>query len=402
MKYTSVSVKQLENRKGKPWQARAKYKSPEGKWKEVSKMLKGAKGKKEAMRMAREWMDELNAQADAMPNAEKIQTFGEVYLDFLKHQFDTGQIERSTYHNTLVSYAKYVEPYLADYMFTGMDKVVLNRWLTELYKKGLSQNTIHTTYARVKKVYNYYFESGELLVHPFKGVKMPKKGEPKVTHLTNQQMDDVLAAVYSHYSPTHPMYVGVLLAFYAGLRRGEICGLRWGDVDFYHKTITVRTAIGVGEREGGRKGGYAKNPKNKSSARTFPMLPQLEEALLQRKQAIHPEDRWFVIGDKEEFMLPQRYNKSFRDLVERYNLVDAYGKYITPHGLRHNFATVGIRAGMDIASLALMMGHASRAMTLDTYGDANADALNLASVKLTESFNDNTEYFRMEEEEDNE
>ena len=67
------------------------------------------------------------------------------------------------------------------------------------------------------------------------------------------------------------------------------------------------------------------------------------------------------------------------------NLVDAYGKKIVPHGLRHNFATMGIRAGMDIASLALMMGHASRAMTLDTYGDANADALSLASVKLADT-----------------
>ena len=61
---------------------------------------------------------------------------------------------------------------------------------------------------------------------------------------------------------------------------------------------------------------------------------------------------------------------------------------------------MGIRSGMDIASLALMMGHASRAMTLDTYGDANADALNLASVKLEDTFNDNTDYFKAEEDDD--
>ena len=397
MKYTTVYVKQLENRKGKPWQARAKYKDATGKWKETSKVLPEAKGKKEAMRMAREWMDALNREADNMPNADRARTFEEVYLEYLKHQFNTGEIERSTYHNTLVAYRKYIGPYLADYMFAGLDKVVLNGWLTKLYERGLSQNTIHTTYARVKKVYNYYFETGELLVHPFKGVKMPKKGEAKVTHLTNEQMDNVLSAVYIDYQPEHPMYCGILLAFYAGLRRGEICGLRWGDIDFYKKTITVRTAIGVGEREGGRKGGYTKNPKNKSSNRTFPMLPQLEDALLQRKRAINPEDSWFVIGEEDEFMLPQGFNKLFKQFTERNNLVDAYGKSITPHGLRHNFATVGIRAGMDIASLSLMMGHASRAMTLDTYGDANADALNLASVKLGETFNEETEYFKRED-----
>ena len=130
------------------------------------------------------------------------------------------------------------------------------------------------------------------------------------------------------------------------------------------------------------------------------MLPQLEEALKQRKVLINPLDSWYVIGDKEEFMRPQQYNRLFSEFVERNSLVDAYGKKIVPHGLRHNFATVGIRAGMDIASLALMMGHASRAMTLDTYGDANADALTLASVKLKDTFNDNTDYYKLEEEQE--
>ena len=53
MKYTTVNVQQLTNRKGKPWQARAKYKDVYGKWKEVSKMLPEAKGKLEFVEMIR-------------------------------------------------------------------------------------------------------------------------------------------------------------------------------------------------------------------------------------------------------------------------------------------------------------------------------------------------------------
>ena len=394
MKYTTVSVKQLENRKGKPWQARAKYKDVYGKWKEVSKMMTGAKGIREAKRMANEWLDQLNAEADLMPNAGKAKTVEEIYCEFLKHQLDTGEIEKSTYTNSMYSYKKYISPYLGDYVFASVDKTVINSWLTKLYQLGLAQSTIHSAYARLKKVYNYFFNNGELLRDPFKGVKMPKKGEPKVTHLTNEQMDNVLSAIYTDYEPQDPMYVGILLAFYAGLRRGEICGLRWNDIDFYKHTITIRSAVGVSY---GADGDYTKSPKNKSSNRTFPMLPQLEQALKERKILINPLDSWYVIGEGEEFMRPQQYNRLFCEFVERNSLVDAYGKKIVPHGLRHNFATVGIRAGMDIASLALMMGHASRAMTLDTYGDANADALNLASVKLKDTFNDNTDYFKTDE-----
>jgi integrase len=389
MKYTAVSVRQLD-RKGKPWQARAKYKEADGKWKEVSKMIPEAKGKKDATRLAKEWLEALNAAADLMPNVSKVKTVDDVFNEYLKHQLDTSEIEKSTYSNTMSSYRKYIKPYLGNYVFASMDKTILNNWLTQLYQAGYSQNTIHTTYARLKKVYNYFYENGELLANPFKGVKMPKKGAPKVTHLTDTQMDDVLSAVYLDYTPDEPMYVGILLAFYAGLRRGEICGLRWMDVDFHKHTITVRSAVGVSNGEFGE---YTKNPKNKSSNRTFPMMPQLEDALIKRKTAINPQNNWFVVGDEEQFMRPQHYNRLFKEFVDRNELVDAYGEKIVPHGLRHNFATVGIRAGMDIASLALMMGHASRAMTLDTYGDANADALTLAGEKLKEKFNESSECF---------
>lgn len=400
MKYASFHVRQLDDRKGKPWQARLKYKDGNGKWKETAKMLPDATGKREATRQAKELFDKLNAEADLMPNVGKEKTIDQIYKEYLKNQLDTGEIEKSTYSNSLYSYNKYIKPYLGDYLFASIDKVVLNGWITQLYQLGLSQNTIHTTYARLKKVYNYFYNNGELLKDPFKGVKMPKKGEAKITHLTNEQMDNVLSAVYLDYEPQDPMYVGILLVFYAGLRRGEICGLRWNDIDFYKHTITVRSAVGVSSRE--TSGDYTKSPKNKSSNRTFPMLPQLEQALKERKALIEPQDNWFVIGEQEQFMRPQHYNRLFSEFVERHSLVDAYGKKIVPHGLRHNFATVGIRAGMDIASLALMMGHASRAMTLDTYGDANADALNLASVKLKDTFNENTDYFRIEEEQEEE
>ena len=400
MKYTTVSVHQLNNKKGKPWQARAKYKDVYGKWKEVSKMLPDAKGKKDAQRIANEWLVNLNAEADLMPNVGKAQTVDKVYRDYLKHQLDTGEIEKSTYSNSLSSYRKYIQPYLGDYIFATVDKTVINGWLTKLFQLGLSQNTIHTTYARLKKVYNYYFNNGELLKDPFKGVKMPKKGETKVTHLTDEQMTDVANAVYIDFEPQDPMYVGILLALYAGMRRGEICGLRWNDVDFHRHTIAVRSAVGVSDGVG--MGDYTKSPKNRSSIRTILMLPQLEQALKERHEMILPNGSWFVVGDKEQFMRPQQYNRLFSEFIEKHNLVDAYGNKIVPHSLRHNIATVGIRAGMDIASLALMMGHASRAMTLDTYGDANADAISLASDKLKEQFNISMPDYKVDELEEDE
>ena len=127
MKYTAVSVRQLNNRKGKPWQARAKYKDVYGKWKELSKMLPDAKGKREAQRLANEWLDALNAQADLMPNAVKPSTVDETFKEYIKHQLDTGEIEKSTYSNTLHSYNKYIKPYLGEYIFATVDNTVIKQ-----------------------------------------------------------------------------------------------------------------------------------------------------------------------------------------------------------------------------------------------------------------------------------
>lgn len=331
--------------------------------------------------MAKAWLDELNTQADLMPNSGNTSTVDKTYMKYLKYQLESGEIEKSTYSNDIYYYNKYIKPYLGDYIFTKIDNVVINSWMTKLYQQGLSQNTINTIYTRLKKVYNYFYNIGELLKNPFNGVKVPKQGDKKITHLTDEQMNNVLKAVYTDFEPKDQMYIGILLAFYAGLRRGEICGLRWNDIDFYSHTITVRSAVGVASG-----GDYTKSPKTKSSNRTFPMVQPLEKALKERKKAIEAQYSWFVAGKKDKFIRPNQYTRLFVEFVKRNNLVDAYGKPITPHGLRHNFATVGIRAGMDIASLTLMMGHASRSMTLDTYGDANADALALASAKLTDIF----------------
>ncbi len=288
----------------------------------------------------------------------------EGYEDYRR---SVGEIENSTHQKNLTISKNYIEPYLGNYLFTSVERTDVSTWLTKLYEKGYSPRTVKNAYTELKKVYTYYFEVGDIYKNPFNGVKAPKEGKPKVTHLTTEQMDQFLCAVYLEYDPTEPMYVGCLLAYYSGLRRGEICALRWRNIDFDINTITVDSAIGLG-----KGGNYTKPPKTKSSNRSFPILPQLREALKARYDALQPESGWFVIGNKDSFMSLQAFTNNFQTLVDAYDLKDCYGKKNTPHSLRHNLATVGIRSGMDIASLASMMGHASRAMTLDTCPLSNA------------------------------
>ena len=387
MYYYSPSVKQRKDRKGKPWRATVYFKDPiTNKTRQKSKMLPEATGKKEAQKMARLWMDELNNVIKDMPPAEQYLTVAEIVKKYEDYKLSTGAIEKSTHKRNLLIAKNYINPYLGNNLFSSVDRIDINKWLTDLYNKGYSHITIKNAYSELKKVYTYYCETEELGKNPFKGVKSPKGGKPKITHLTKEQGDAFLAAVYTEYTPADPMYCGLLLAYYGGLRRGEICGLRWRNIDFDKETITIDSSIGYGSG-----GNYTKPPKTDSSNRSFPMLPQLYEALKERFDCIKPESNWFVIGNKEKFMSLQAFTNNFHRFAESYELTDYYGKRITPHGLRHNLATVGINSGMDIASLSLMMGHASRAMTLDIYGDANPDAMKTAAGKLALKFSDDSD-----------
>lgn len=391
-KYTASSVR-LKNKK---WQARLRYKDGD-KWKNLDKMLPEATGKKDAERLAEELRKELNKAADAAGDVEIGKTVDEVVRGYIEHQFAIGVLEKSTYHAQMLSYEKNIQPYLGDYTFSTLDRTAIMDWHTKLSNKGLSQHAIYYTYTIITKVYNYYVDIGEIGRNPFHTVKgLNKSKVNRVTHLTQEQMEKFLQCVFLEYEPKDHMYPAILLAFYAGLRRSEICGLRWLDIDFVANTITVSSAIGIGEG-----GTYTKGTKNKSSNRTFPMMPQLATCLKQRYDAVKPERNWFVCGFGEKYLSPRTFSNDFNEFVRAYDLRDAYGKYVVPHGLRHNFATVGMRANMDIAALSMMMGHASRSMTLDIYGDANEQSKQVAMQRLSVTFSkdtDDTDYYPEEDE----
>lgn len=373
MEYQNYCVRQISRKKGKVWQARLKYKDFDGKWRETSKILPNCSGKKEAKKLAKEWFDEMNEASSLSPTFNKDKTVSEVIINYMNYQLQNGEIEQSTYHNRAYVIAGLVEPYIGDISFISLDRISIMNWLSKLNSKGLSQGTIGIAFYTVKKTYNYYYGIGELTKNPFSGVKPPKTNNPKTTHLTKEQMEHFISCLENE-KPKFRM--ACYLAFYAGLRRGEICGLRWRDIDFDLGVISINSAVGIGDTN------YTKQPKNRTSIRTFPIVPQLLKELKENKE----EPNYFVIGNKTDYLTPAVLGHYFKRFVDANNIIDAYGKPITLHSLRHNLGAVGIASGMDIASLSKMMGHSSRAMTLDTYGDATKDAMIVATDKLSKGF----------------
>lgn len=182
------------------------------------------------------------------------------------------------------------------------------------------------------------------------------------------------------------------------MRQGEICALRWADVDLDARTITVRQSIG---RRGdsfkaGNGGYYVKEPKNGGSRRTIPMPESLERDLRRRRASFAEEcaaagmmlrPSMYVFGGVDgSFMNPHGLWMKWKRIAKRLGLVGLDGNPPKFHDLRHTFATTAIKNGTDVKTLSSILGHADAAMTLNIYASADPDAKRAAMDRMGELY----------------
>lgn len=368
------------------------YYNAEGKRRQVSKTAK-AKKKSEAVKELRNWEAQLKREAATHPLTHSNDlTVKEVVTAFLEEQLSRGFLEKSTHYTQITSAKRNIFPYIGDYLFSGVDNLIVEKWLGDLAARGLTQSSIHTVYSILNKTYNHYFFTGDIAHNPCSHVRTPKKGKGRITFLDRDQLDELMGCLNEDYELGEPFWTAVNLAVLSGLRRGEICGLRFHDVDMERKMLTVETAIGKA-----KGGDYPKSPKNGNSARTFPMPQQLVEVMQFRIDYVKEQygtidGSWFVVGESINYMPPTNLSRLFKEFADRHSLVDHYGKEVTLHSLRHNVATLAVRSNVDIASAANMLGH-TRTMMLETYAAADPAAMKLAAEKMGEAFSQEADAF---------
>ena len=175
--------------------------------------------------------------------------------------------------------------------------------------------------------------------------------------------------------------LGIYISLTTGLRIGEICGLKWSDIDVVNGTITVRRTIEriyIIDGENKHTELIVNTPKTKNSCRDIPMCKELMAIVKPLKKV--DNDDFYVLTNEEKPTEPRTYRNYYHRLMKRLGIPRL--KY---HGLRHSFATRCIESNCDYKTVSVLLGHANITTTLNLYVHPNMEQKKRCISKMLKS-----------------
>ncbi|WP_337403502.1 site-specific integrase [Porcipelethomonas sp.] len=270
-------------------------------------------------------------------------------------------VKESSYCNYKRNLEDHIYPVIGDLKYSLITKQQLNDFVEYLMvsgrkdgKGGLSKGTVKDIVTLLKSVSKFaYQEYG--LQNVCEGFKASKIKKNEIQVLSNIERKKLEAYLLSNVILSN---ICTLLSLYTGLRIGEVCGLKWEDIDFKKGCISVNKTVERISLGNGKTKVVVGDPKTESSIRKVYVPTFIIELLKDHKKS--PD--LFVLSGKQNPTEPRTLQYRFEKILKSAGI-----REMKFHSLRHTYATICIEKGVDIKTLSELLGHSDVKITLNTY-----------------------------------
>jgi len=277
------------------------------------------------------------------------------------------------YRNVL---KRYVSPRLGHVPLTRLQPSHIEELYASLLGEGLSPRTITQLHRILKKSLKQALRWNYIGRNPLDLVDPPRFEKKEMTALNSDQLHQLLDG-----ASRTPYGMPISLAAFTGLRRGELVGLKWPDVDMESQTISVRREVVFVPG----KGHLVTNPKSAKSRRVVDVSPivieRLQEHLsaqgIQRQYAgvVWKDEGWVFAGPDGRHLNPNTLSRGFLRLRKELGLPP-----VVLHSLRHTHASLLLQAKTPMKVVQERLGHSTIAITADVYSHVNETLQKQAAI----------------------
>ena len=243
---------------------------------------------------------------------------------------------------------------------------------------GLSAKSVKDILIVLKMVMKFGVKN-EWMNHYEWDIKFPVNNQPKELEVLSVANHKKILDYVQHNFTF--MSLGIYISLSTGLRIGEICALKWSDINVADGKITVqRTIERIYMVEGEKKHTQLviNTPKTVNSCREIPISKELLAMVKPMKKVVNAD--FYVLTNEDKPTEPRTYRNYYNRLMEKLDIPKL--KY---HGLRHSFATRCIEAGCDYKTVSVLLGHSNISTTLNLYVHPNMEQKKRCINKMLKS-----------------
>ena len=282
--------------------------------------------------------------------------------------FKKGTVKQTSYENTYKFHIeRYFVPYFGKAHIADIQQIDVQKYFNTVRSfsgKPLSNSTLKRQKIVLKAVFESAIDNDLCYKNPVRNIKFPNVSEKfQKTTFTREQAEKV-----EEYAKKEGR-IDVVILLNTGIRRSELLGLQWSDIDFDNKIMHIQRAVTQVKGQI-----LVDKPKTTSSERLIPFGTDFGEYL---KTFVN--DNIYVIGTSEP-LSPSAYAGSFRSFMKTAS-AELGVPNLTPHELRHTYGTLMRERGVDIYTIQKVLGHSNISVTAGIYVHNDIEVLR-KSLKL--------------------